>query len=569
MAAAQQNAFIDIMDDEGSFRAILGQQQPGVNGFGLSARGVTVFTADYNTARDLMDSDEKQIRQVIKNINSTYRDHSTANRRCYINATETKRILAFYHWTTFAVKEGGATYDTNTVTEFNREWVSTIMEAYTMEKPEVTSQSTALSVPVDKYNGRNWFDVKGQITQLMSTRIGHAGIPLAYILRDSRQEWEDTEDIESLQDRRIATKKLEGPTYDLDNKELFRILANVLNGTTLEDDVNKFKVKKNGKGAWDAITAIVQGASYTNELKRQGDKLIKELFYDPTKNFDFERYYQIHARSHEIFTAASAPVPEWKKINDFMAGIRCTKLQDDYRNIKDDPRYQNFTSFYNKMHENYRTLIDQKIIKPVSIYKRKISSLEHDDNRSGRGRGRGRGGRGRGRGGRYGGHDYNHGRGRGGRGGRGYGRGRGRGGRGRGQPVDLTSVDLSCLPGNVNLTNLTFTDEQWYGFDRNQRDAINALRAYRNQERHVNSFERNRSYMSRHGDDGSTLASGGMHPPMRNIYDMNMAPPLPPRPDTNEAPQQPPSEDNNDTNRGGRSTQSSNAGAAFGRRSRN
>ena len=155
------------------------------------------------------------------------------------------------------------------------------MESYTMEKAEVTSQSTAFSVTVVKYTGTNWFDVRGQIIQLMSTRIGNSGIPLSYILRDERKEWENTEDITSLQDRRTATKMLAGPTFDLDNKEVFRILANVLTGTTLEDDINKYKTSKNGKKAWDSIIGIVQGASYTNELKRQGDRLIKDLFYDP------------------------------------------------------------------------------------------------------------------------------------------------------------------------------------------------------------------------------------------------------------------------------------------------
>ena len=59
-------AFTNIMDDVQSFRTILGNQIAGKDGFGLSARGVTVFTADYDTAKDLMDSDEKSIKQVIK-----------------------------------------------------------------------------------------------------------------------------------------------------------------------------------------------------------------------------------------------------------------------------------------------------------------------------------------------------------------------------------------------------------------------------------------------------------------------------------------------------------------------
>ena len=558
--------FNDIMLDEQSFKDILGSQVAGTDGFGLSARGVTVFTDDYATAKDLMDSDEKQIKQVIKNINSTFRDHDQANRRCYINATMTKRILAFYHWTVFAIKEGGAKYDENKVAEFDRDWISSIMDTYTMEQPEVTSQSTAFSVTVAKYTGTNWFDVRGQILQLMSTRIGHSGIPLSYILRENRREWEDTEEITSLQDRRIVTKMLEGPTFDLDNKEVYRILSNVLGSTTLEDNVNKFKVTKHGKDAWDSLTAIVEGASYADELKRQGDAIIKELFYDPTKNFSFERYYQLHARSHEIFSAAGEPVAEWRKISQFMGGIRCSKLQDDYRGLKDDARYNTFSAFYNKIAENYRTLVAQKIIKPVSIYKRKISSLTNDDS-GGRGKGRGRG-RGNGRGGREGGGRYGGryggrgGRGRGGRDGRGRGRGRG-----RGYHHDISNVDLSCLPNNLDLTNLTFTDDVWYGFDQQQKDAVNALRSFRNQERQVNSFRRGNGEHYRGRDDASTLETN-TQPPVRHVYEISVNPhnggaPLPPRASGDSAPQ-PPS--NNGGNSRGGATPSHSAGSAFGRR---
>ena len=290
--AAMAAIFTDIMDDGASFAIILGSQIAGTQGFGLTVRSVNVFRADYDTARDLTNSDESQIKQVIKNINSTYRDQDTVNRRCYINAIMTKRSLVFHHWTIYAIKD------------FDRTWVNDIMDSYTMEKPEITSQSTSFSVTVTKYDGTNWFDARGQILQLMSTRIGHSGVPLSCILRQTRSEWDDTENSTSLQDRRIATKILQGPTFDLDNKEFFRILANVLTSTTtLEDDVHKFKGTKHGRNFWNFLTAIVEGASFPTELKRQGDTIIKDLVYDPNKNFLFERYYQLHARSHEIFAA--------------------------------------------------------------------------------------------------------------------------------------------------------------------------------------------------------------------------------------------------------------------------
>ena len=124
--------------------------------------------------------------------------------------------------------------------------------------------------------------------------------------------------------------------------------------------------------------------------------------------FSFEQYFEKHVKAHALFAEAGAPMAEWGEIEDFMKGVKCSHLQNDHRQIKDLPQYATFTAFYNKINENYRTLIDQNIIRPASILKRKISQLDTNGagrlgyRNSGRGRGRGRGrfgGRGRGRGG--------------------------------------------------------------------------------------------------------------------------------------------------------------------------
>ena len=200
-----------------------------------------------------------------------------------------------------------------------------------------------------------------------------------------------------------------------------------------------------------------------------------------------------------------------------MKNIKCSVLQNDYRAIKDTPQYQNFTAFYNKMNENYCTLIQQGLLKPVSIFKRKISQVDTSDG----GRGRGRGGRGRGQGsGR---------------------RGRGRGGRGH------ASVDLSCLPRELDLQNLnSFTNEQWYGFSQEQRQAIWALR---------------KIHRGNNKDDVSLLGQGSFkrESNTRQVYQLVQMPPLPPAP-YNYSPPQPPNQPHNEV-----STRSTNAGSAFSR----
>ena len=139
-----------------------------------------------------------------------------------------------------------------------------------------------------------------------------------------------------------------------------------------------------------------------------------------------------------------------------MKVIKCTQLQDEYRGIKDDASYHNFTAFYNKMNENYRMLIAQKIIKPVSIFKSKINHMDsvNDGNNFGPG-GCGRvlfggiahggksGVRGRGRG-RQGGHD-------------GCGIGGYNGNKGKHR-----HVYLSLLLNDIELNNITFDDKKWH-----------------------------------------------------------------------------------------------------------
>ena len=294
----------------------------------------------------------------------------------------------------------------------------------------------------------------------------------------------------------------QGNIYELDNREFFRILLSLFNSTTLDNVVEAHQPRNDGMAAWIAILANVEGSNYMTELKLQGDKVIDGAFFDSTKNFTIEKYFDLHVESHVLHREAGAEVSEWRKIEKFMAGIRCTKLQNDYRNLKDDLRYSTFTTLYNKLNENYRTLINQKILKPVSIYKRKISQLGSDSNSPSRG----------GRGGRHGGR-FGAGR-RGGRGGRGYprGRGRGRGGRGGRGNYNMGNINLKSLPSNIDLNDLSFPDDQWLNFTDEQKTAVTALRRLRNSGRQDNVTNDDMSCL-----ENSTARGGNNN---RHIYQL-------------------------------------------------
>ena len=167
--------------------------------------------------------------------------------------------------------------------------------------------------------GTNRHTTKSQIEALLATRMGNAGIPLTYLVRKSRNLWEDTDHVPSLTERRIATKMHQGNTFALDNREFFRILLNLFTSTTLDNVVKAHQPHNDGMAAWNAILANVEGENYVTELKRQGDKATVGAFFDPTKNFSIEKYFDLHVESHVLHREAGAEVPEWRKIEQFIS----------------------------------------------------------------------------------------------------------------------------------------------------------------------------------------------------------------------------------------------------------
>jgi len=138
-------AVINMMEDIASFGTIL------VN-LGLSQRSKNRLTEYFPTANDLMASNVEQIKYGVINQNKMYRSHATVLQRCYVNTSQMNRILAFYRWTIFAVKDAQAQYDAASLATFDIDWIESIVDTYNMKYPDVTAQSTAFSVVIPVFN---------------------------------------------------------------------------------------------------------------------------------------------------------------------------------------------------------------------------------------------------------------------------------------------------------------------------------------------------------------------------------------------------------------------------------
>ena len=215
MAQAQQQ--VDIVDDDASFLTIL-------QSFRLSQRARNRFTEDFPTIRDLMSVSQEQVQQVINSQNKTFRHHATAGQRAYITQIHTARISTLRRFAIIPIKEGGAFFTTNDVNDFNLQWINSIQEEYSQKDPEPTTPGS-LSVTVPKFKGNNWYEVKQQFVLAFKTVYSQSGMPLSYLIRDTRKTWEDTATYTSLQERHIDTKVHTCADFNKDNFELYRILS--------------------------------------------------------------------------------------------------------------------------------------------------------------------------------------------------------------------------------------------------------------------------------------------------------------------------------------------------------
>ena len=85
------------------------------------------------------------------------------------------------------MKDDEAEYETTGATAFDLDWVDSIIDKYFMEVPKETYQSTLFSAMISSFIGKNWYEVKYHMVQLLSTLIWEAGIQLSYLIRGTSQ----------------------------------------------------------------------------------------------------------------------------------------------------------------------------------------------------------------------------------------------------------------------------------------------------------------------------------------------------------------------------------------------
>ncbi len=220
------------------------------------------------------------------------------------------------------------------------------------------------------------------------------------------------EDYDTIDAYKEAIVPLSGPQFDQDNNVVFDSLKSYVLGGPHWTWIQDFERRRDGRGAWKALKEHFEGPSNQLRLKASAYAAIKRAEYKGAKNFDYELYRRIHTQAHSDLARYGEPVPEAKKVKDFLDGITDSSLQTAKYTIA------GFSHLMGNFHDaaNYIGNIIDMNKKNEFRHVGAVTGRGSGGRNKGRGRtqikgrenGRGRnGGRGRGRGGRGGGRSNN------------------------------------------------------------------------------------------------------------------------------------------------------------------
>jgi len=345
-----------------------------------------------------------------------------------------------------------------------------------------------------------WRPWKEAITTYLHSKRGHAGLPLAYIIREYDNPLPDVP-YATTHDQLVASAIHRGPEYHANNGIVFDLLQSLtLNGPAWAW-INNYERVRDGRGAWKALITYYEGDSMKTRTKQECyDTIAKAAYKGNSRTFDFSAYVAIHQQAHQDLFRLGEPVPENKKVRDFLNGIMDTQCANIKLNVLANSAYMNDFA----MMINYcATAID--MIKRNDSSSRQISEVQSQNNRGGRGGRNQRGGRGgHGKGGRgCQGNNYDPNYRNNNNGGRGN-RGRGRGGRGRRNDPN----DQSIARG--------YSRDDWANLSQADRNRVYRARDRLETARTVASLLQQNQVGDHNVDDVSTMVPSVINSPQNN-----------------------------------------------------
>jgi hypothetical protein len=231
-------------------------------------------------------------------------------------------------------------------------WTARLTEIQNLE-----SSAAAQSIPeppkLASFTGwETWLELF--TTYLSHVRSPTLKIPFTYLTRPAHEGWDDMTPAqrtaildaaatESVDDDLIQTARHTGTNFTVDNRVLFDLLKTLTIEGTCWTFIERFNASRNGRSAFLILQKQAEGDWAVTSKRTDAYASITNAHFSGKGRFTLAQYTAVHNSAHNKLEATQEPVPETKKVTDYLNGINCDLLKTSKQIVLSDIRYK--TSF--------------------------------------------------------------------------------------------------------------------------------------------------------------------------------------------------------------------------------
>jgi hypothetical protein len=257
-----------------------------------------------------------------------------------------KKLQAFRVWISYREARGqnfGSALFTNA--EITR-WTIRINDLAVAKADDAT---LTLSEPTKLKDFEKW-ELWEELftTYLAHVRNSELGTPFTYLTRDetpavpiqtaAQREAELLLFSAMSVDEDLSGSSLHnGASFDRDNHKLFDIIKGLTIEGTCWTFIERYKISRNGRAAFLQLQKQASGPGAVTLKRNKAYHMISTAHFNGRGNFTLERYISIHQDGHNRLSSTGEPVPETKKVTDFLNGIQHEDLKYAKAAIQADP----------------------------------------------------------------------------------------------------------------------------------------------------------------------------------------------------------------------------------------
>jgi hypothetical protein len=264
------------------------------------------------------------------------------------------RIKAFRLWIEYRVERGqtygSALYDHVAMARFT----SRLTEVQNLE---ASAASSSIPDPPKLASFETWETWEELFTTYLShVRSSTLKIPFTYLIRPPRDtasqlSWDamtaaqrtdvlDTAAVAPVDEDLISTARHSGPNFTIDNRVLFDLLKTLTIEGTCWSFLEQFNHARNGRAAFLLLKQQAEGNWAVTSKRTGAYNSISNAHFTGKGRFTFAQYTAVHNTAHNKLDATAEPVPETKKVTDFLNGINCDLLKTAKQIVISDMKYK-------------------------------------------------------------------------------------------------------------------------------------------------------------------------------------------------------------------------------------